>query len=87
VRDYRQAFRMQPATWGSFTYDSARMLFAAMRRAGTTAYRPVMRELRATRGFRGATGTITINPRTGDREQVAVKILSVSPAGQFTIVP
>ena len=87
VRDYRQAFRMQPGTWGSFTYDSARILFAAMRRAGTTAYQPVMRELRSTRGFRGATGTITINSRTGDREQVAVKILSVSPAGLFTIVP
>jgi ABC-type branched-subunit amino acid transport system substrate-binding protein len=76
---------MQPATWGSFTYDSARILFAAMRRAGTTAYRPVMRELRATRGFRGATGTITIDPRTGDRRDVAVKILRVDDAGAFVI--
>ena len=85
VRDYRAAFGMQPATWGSFTYDSARILFAAMRRAGTTAYRPVMRELKATRGFRGATGTITIDPRTGDRRDVAVKILRVNDAGRFAI--
>ena len=85
VRDYRAAFGMQPATWGSFTYDSARILFAAMRRAGTTAYRPVMRELKATRGFRGATGTITIDPRTGDRRDVAVKILRVTDAGRFAI--
>lgn len=85
VRDYRAAFRMQPATWGSFTYDSARILFAAIERAGTTAYRPVMRELKATRGFRGATGIITIEPRTGDRRQVAVKILRVDGAGAFVI--
>jgi len=56
-----------------------------MRRAGTTAYRPVMRELKATRGFRGATGTITIDPRTGDRRDVAVKILRVTDAGRFAI--
>ena len=86
VREYRAAFGIEPSTWGSFTYDSARILFAAMRRAGTTAYRPVMRELKATRAFRGATGTITIDPRTGDRRQVAVKILQVDDAGQFTIV-
>lgn len=85
VRDYRAAFRMQPATWGSFTYDAARILFAAMERAGTTAYRPVMRELKATRGFRGATGTITIDPRTGDRREVAVKMLRVDGAGAFAI--
>lgn len=85
VRDYRATFGMQPATWGSFTYDSARILFAAIERAGTTAYRPVMRELKATRGFKGATGTITIDPATGDRRQVAVKILRVDDAGQFVI--
>ena len=86
VREYRAAFGIEPATWGSFTYDSARILFAAMRRAGTTAYRPVMRELKATRGFRGATGTITIDPRTGDRRHVAVKILRVDGRGDFAIV-
>jgi len=86
VRDYRATFRMEPATWGSFTYDSARILFAAIERAGTTAYRPVMRELKATRGFKGATGTITIDPATGDRRHVAVKILRVDDAGAFAIV-
>jgi branched-chain amino acid transport system substrate-binding protein len=85
VRDYQRAFGMQPLTWGSFTYDSAGILFAAMRRAGTTAYRPVMRELKATRGYRGATGTITIDPRTGDRREVAVKILRVDDSGGFAI--
>ena len=45
-----------------------------------------MRELKATRGFRGATGIITINPRTGDRRDVAVKILRVDDRGAFAIV-
>lgn len=87
VRSYRAAFGMQPGTWGSFTYDSAGILFAAMRRAGTTAYGPVMRALRSTRGYAGATGAITIDPRTGDRRGAAVRILRVNSGGQFAIAP
>src|SRR5439155_15519337 len=33
VRQYRMAFRGRPGVWGSFTYDSARILFAAIDRA------------------------------------------------------
>ncbi len=44
-----------------------------------------MREVKATPAFRGSPGTITINPRTGDRRDVAVKILRVDDAGRFAI--
>lgn len=87
VRDYRAAFRMEPATWGAFTYDSARLLFRAMQQAGTTAYGPVLARLRRTTGFHGATGTITINRRTGDRQKVAVRVLQVDARGAFVIAP
>lgn len=87
VRDYRTAFRMEPAVWGAFTYDSARILFRAMREAGTTDYGPVLARLRSTTGFRGATGTISINRRTGDRTKVAVRVLSVNGRGAFVIAP
>lgn len=87
VRDYRTTFGMEPATWGAFTYDSARILFAAMETAGTTDYGPVLARLRRTAGFPGVTGVITIDRRSGDRTKVAVRVLRVDARGQFVIAP
>jgi ABC-type branched-subunit amino acid transport system substrate-binding protein len=53
--------------WGVFTYDSARILFAAMRKAGTTAFGRVQKKLRHTKGYRGQTGKTSIDPATGYR--------------------
>ena len=53
-----------PGVWGTFTYDSARMLFAAMEQAGTTDY----------------------DPATGNRTNVPVRILAVTPGGGFAVV-
>jgi len=89
--DYVAAYRQQfpdatPGVWGTFTYDSGKMLFAAMEQAGTTAYDPVLASLRATVGHLGATGPITIDPATGNRTNVPVRILRVTPAGGFVVV-
>lgn len=85
VAAYREAFDMEPGTWGMFTYDSARILFRAMEEGGSTKWASVMPVLLGTTGFRGATGTITIDPATGNRRQVAVRALKVNDAGQFVI--
>jgi len=87
VRDYRRAFGIEPATWGVFTYDSARILFKGMREAGSVDYAAVMKRLRRTTGFRGATGTITIDRVSGDRRKVAVSVLTVDGAGHFVLAP
>jgi branched-chain amino acid transport system substrate-binding protein len=85
VRQYRAAFRKKPGVWGSFTYDSARILFAAINRAKSYDFAAVERTLRATRGYRGATGTITIRPKTGYRTNVPVSILRVDNRKRFVI--
>jgi branched-chain amino acid transport system substrate-binding protein len=85
VRKYRTMFRRAPGVWGSFTYDSARILFAAINRAKSYANGPVERKLRRTRGYRGATGTITINTKTGYRASVPVSILRVDNRKRFVI--
>jgi len=87
VRQYRRAFGRRPGVWGSFYYDSARVLFAAIERAGTTAYWAVDRRLRATRDFAGATGPITITRATGYRSNVPVNILTVDATKTFVIAP
>src|SRR5436305_887365 len=45
VREYRALFRKTPGVWGSFTYDSARILFDAIGRAKSSAFAAVEREL------------------------------------------
>jgi branched-chain amino acid transport system substrate-binding protein len=85
VRQYRATFGSTPGVWGSFTYDSARILFAAIDKAKSNAFAAVERALRATRAFRGATGTITINPGTGYRTSVPVSILRVDSRHRFVI--
>src|SRR5213592_4485405 len=85
VRKYRVKFGRKPGAWGSFTYDSARILFAAIDRAKSDRFAAVERELRATKGHRGTTGTITINPKTGYRTNVPVSILRVDNRKRFVI--
>jgi ABC-type branched-subunit amino acid transport system substrate-binding protein len=85
VRQYRAKFGKKPSVWGSFTYDSARILFAAINRAKSYGFAAVERRLRATDGYRGATGMITINAKTGYRTTVPVSILRVDSRKRFVI--
>lgn len=85
VSQYRRAFNRTPGVWGSFYYDSARILFAAIERAGGTRFGAVNAGLRATRNFRGATGPITIDRRSGYRTNVPVEILTVNAKRAFVI--
>jgi ABC-type branched-subunit amino acid transport system substrate-binding protein len=85
VRQYRRTFHKQPGTWGSFTYDSARILFAAINRAKSYALGAVERQLRRTKGFAGATGAITINRQNGYRTNVPVLTLRVNDRKRFVI--
>jgi branched-chain amino acid transport system substrate-binding protein len=85
VRRYRTAFAKKPGVWGSFTYDSAGILFAAIDRAKSYDFAKVERTLRAIQSYRGATGTITIDSKTGYRTSVPVSILRVDNHNRFVI--
>jgi ABC-type branched-subunit amino acid transport system substrate-binding protein len=85
VRQYRSAFHRLPGVWGSFTFDSAKILFTAINRAKSYDFGAVERALRQTKGYVGATGSITIDPRTGYRKTVPVSILRVDSSKRFVI--
>ncbi|HEV8023820.1 MAG TPA: branched-chain amino acid ABC transporter substrate-binding protein [Candidatus Nanopelagicales bacterium] len=85
VRNYERAFDTEPGVWGIFTYDSANVLFDAMEEVGSTAFKPVLKELDRIRGFAGATGEISINAQTGNRNVVPVYILEVDDTGTFVV--
>ena len=42
-------------------------------------------DLKKAKGFKGATGTISIDPKTGNRKVVPVYILEVDSSGDFVI--
>ena len=61
------------------------VVFAALDGAKSYGFAAVERQLRATKGYRGATGTIRINPKTGYRTNVPVSILRVDNRKRFVI--
>jgi branched-chain amino acid transport system substrate-binding protein len=85
VRQYRAMFGKSPGVWGSFTYDSARILFRAIDAAQSFNIFAVERQLRRTRNFAGATGPVTVNRRTGYRTNVPLSILRVNNQDTFVI--
>jgi branched-chain amino acid transport system substrate-binding protein len=86
VRRYRKAFGKEPGVWGVFTYDSARILFRAIEKAGTTRFGRVQRMLSRTRNFHGQTGKTSIDPSTGYRKQLPfLNILRVNDKRVFVI--
>jgi branched-chain amino acid transport system substrate-binding protein len=85
VKAYRAKFHAKPGVWGTFTYDSANVLFAAMTKTGTEKSSPVLKALLKTKNFAGQTGSITIDAKTGNRTKVPVYILKVDKAGTFVI--
>jgi branched-chain amino acid transport system substrate-binding protein len=87
VEDYRDRFGTDPGTWGTFTYDSVKLLFDAVRRAGSWDPDEVNRELAATEDYEGITGTITIDESTGNRVDVPVVILEVDSEGRYVVDP
>jgi branched-chain amino acid transport system substrate-binding protein len=86
VRRYRRVFKKEPGVWGVFTYDSAKILFKAIRKAGTTKFGPVQRNLKHTKGYRGQTGKTTIDPATGYRKRLPfLNILRVNDKKTYVI--
>lgn len=87
LRRYQEAFGTAPGAWGTFAYDSAKLLFDAVERAGTWDRQAVSDALAKTKGFQGITGDISIDPVTGNRVEVPVVILRIDAEGNYVIDP
>lgn len=87
VTDYTARFHAQPGTWGTFTYDSAALLFDAVKKVGSWDAAKVSAQLDKTRDYAGLTGSITIEPDTGNRADIPVVILDVDKNGGYAIDP
>lgn len=72
VAKYRARFNEMPDAMGALGYDAGRILFDAIRRAGSTDGPAIRDALAATRDFPGVTGKITI-----DKDRNALKSLVI----------
>jgi branched-chain amino acid transport system substrate-binding protein len=83
VADYRAKYGQTPDALAGLAYDSAMLLFDAMRRAGTTEPAAVRDALAATQNFAGVTGMITLDEnRNAIKPAVVLKVEN----GAFTYV-
>jgi branched-chain amino acid transport system substrate-binding protein len=75
VKKYIERFKHEPSALAAQGYDSAKLLFDAMARAKADTPEAIRDAIAETKGFQGATGTITINEqRNADKPIVIVQI-------------
>jgi branched-chain amino acid transport system substrate-binding protein len=83
VDEYKKRYKTAPDALAALGYDAARILFEAMRRAGTTSPEKVRDALARTKDFPGVTGVITLN---ADRNPVKSAVVLRVENGKFVYV-
>ena len=75
VAAYQARFKREPSGLAAQGYDAAKVLYDAMSRAPTIMPKDIRDAIAATKGFQGATGTITMDAkRNADKPLVVVQI-------------
>lgn len=75
LKGYKERFQRDPSSLSAMGYDAAALLFDAMTRAKAETPEAIRDAIAETKGFGGATGTITIDPnRNADKSIVIVQI-------------
>lgn len=87
VAQYKARFHDDPGTWGTFTYDSLGALAAAVKTAGSWSAAKLNPVLTHLRGYRGITGTTSIDPSTGDRIDPPLVMQTVDGSGHYIVSP
>jgi branched-chain amino acid transport system substrate-binding protein len=80
VDAYRRAYGADPDSIAALSYDAARLVADAMRRAGSTEGKRVRDALAATKDFPGVTGRITMD---ADRNPVKPAVILKVEGGKF----
>jgi branched-chain amino acid transport system substrate-binding protein len=85
VRRYEDEFGEAPGTWSPYTYDSVNFLADGAEEAGGTALTELGEALDAVEGWRGWTGTVTIDPESGNRQPATVVIVKTDRNGDLHV--
>jgi branched-chain amino acid transport system substrate-binding protein len=85
VDSYQSEFDSEPGTWSPFTYDSVNFLAEGVTAAGSFDAAAVKAELDKVDGWKGWTGSVTIDAETGNRDPATVVVVETDAEGAFTV--
>ncbi len=85
VGEYEEEFGQKPGTWSPYTYDSLNFLADGAKQAGGTASGKLTKALDAVKGWKGWTGSVTIDPGNGNRQPATVVIVDTDKSGQLHV--
>ncbi len=85
VADYKDEFDEDPGTWSPYTYDSLNFLADGVEKAGGTAAKKLTNALDGVSGWKGWTGSVTIDPHNGNRQPATVVIVDTDAKGQLHV--
>ncbi len=85
VADYHNEFDEDPGTWSPYTYDSLNFLADGVEKAGGTAAKKLTNALDGVSGWKGWTGSVTIDPHNGNRQPATVVIVDTDAKGQLHV--
>jgi len=88
VRAFRAKFGREPNSFAALAYDATRILFDAIKRAGTTDGPKVREALAQTKDFSGVTGQISMDAhRNAVKPAVVLELMDVKFIYRETIQP
>jgi ABC-type branched-subunit amino acid transport system substrate-binding protein len=85
VTAYRAAYGEAPGTWSPYTYDSVDFLADGIERAGGTEKEKLEEALDGVHGWKGWTGTVSIDPKNGNRQPATVVVVDTDSKGQLHV--
>jgi branched-chain amino acid transport system substrate-binding protein len=85
VDSYQSEFDSEPGTWSPYTYDSVNFLAEGVTAAGSFDAAAVKAELDKVDGWKGWTGSVTIDAETGNRDPATVVVVETDAEGAFTV--
>jgi branched-chain amino acid transport system substrate-binding protein len=85
VAEYDDEFGEDPGTWSPYTYDSLNFLADGVEKAGGAAAKKLTSALNGVSGWKGWTGSVTIDPDNGNRQPATVVIVDTDAKGQLHV--
>ncbi|HEY5816374.1 MAG TPA: branched-chain amino acid ABC transporter substrate-binding protein [Solirubrobacterales bacterium] len=85
VSEYREEFDRDPGTWSPYTYDSVNFLVDGIKQAGGTNPKKLNAALDGVSGWKGWTGSVSIDPKNGNRQPATVVIVETDAEGELHV--
>lgn len=85
VEAYEKEFDDHPGAWSPFTYDSVRFLVDGVKKAGSFDAAKLEPILSGVTDWKGWTGTVKIDPKTGNRVDAPVVVTTVDADAHFHV--